>query len=111
MREWTKSFVFRNTTATTYSQFTEVLTNGLLSTNISIVQCTSEITGDSDSSAGQHKVPLGSLGCHLKVKLRNRMGQSLIHRAAKLQSLLKVFRYLSYTRICRRDPHMPMTTC
>jgi hypothetical protein len=61
MRRWTQSVVFCNTTATTYSQFTEVLTNGLLSRNASIMlQYTSEIIGDSDSGAGQHKVPLGS---------------------------------------------------
>ena len=40
MREWTKSFVFCNTSATTYSQFTEVLTNGLLSRNISLIRVT-----------------------------------------------------------------------
>jgi len=97
--------VFCNTTATTYSQFTEVLTNGLLSRNVSIVlQYTSEITGDSDSGAGQHKVPLGSFACHLKVELRNRMGLSLIHSAAKTQSVHKGFRDLSYTRIPHRDP-------
>jgi len=105
MREWKKSFVFCNTTATTYSQFTEVLTNGLLSRNISIVlQYTSETIGDSNSGAGQHKVPLGSFACHLKVKLRNRKGLSLIHNAAKTQSVHKGFRDLSCTRICHRDP-------
>jgi hypothetical protein len=78
--------VFCNTAATTYSQFTEVLTNGLLSRDVSIVlQYTPEIIGDSDSGAGQHKVPLGSFACHLKVKLTNRMGLSLIHSAAKTQ--------------------------
>jgi len=95
--------VFCNTIGMRYSQFTKVLTNGLLSRNISIVsQYTSEITGYSDSGAGQHKVPLGSFACHLKVKLRNRMGLSLIHNAAQTQSVHKGFRDLSYTRMSQR---------
>jgi len=105
MTGWTKSFASCNMIGTTYSQFTEVLTNGLLTRNITItLQYTSEITGYSDSGAGQHKVALGSSACHLKVKLRNRLGLSLIHNAAKNQSVHKGFRDLSYTLICHRDP-------
>ena len=32
------------------------------------------------------------------------MGLSLIDNAAKTQSVHKGFRYMSYTRICHRDP-------
>lgn len=76
-----------------------------------LLRYTSEIICDSDSGAGQHKVPLGSFACHLKVKSKNRMGLSLIHCAAKPSKFTKVQQTCLTPAYATKTQHMFVPTC
>jgi hypothetical protein len=106
MREWTNSFLHFVIHVLRYrASLLKLLTNGLLSRNISLLlQYTWETSCERKNGAGQFIVPPGSFAYHLKVKSRNRMGLSPIHYAAKPQSIHKSITDLSYTCMCHKDP-------